>query len=106
MLLLFFSLGRYVPHVLKPVRLGYGVEEVDVVVLGTTVMGTEVMIVEPWELVVVRFANEVAVVGAVLFVVAEVLVPELEVLLASDDCAAEGVGEKEERTERRKRRRE
>ena len=92
---------------LNPVRLGYGVEEVDVDVLGTTVMGTEVMIVEPWELVVVRFANEVAVVDAVPFVVAEVSMPEVEeVLLASEDCAAEGVGEKDERTERRKRRRE
>jgi hypothetical protein len=55
---------------------------------------------------VVRFANEVVVGDAVLFVVAEELLLEVEELVESEDCAAEGVGEKEERTERRKRRRE
>jgi hypothetical protein len=58
---------------------------------------------------VVRFAYEVAEVDAVLFVVAEMSLPELEGLVASNDvegdCAAEGVGEKEGRRERRMRKR-
>jgi hypothetical protein len=46
--LFIFSLRLYIPHVLKPVRLGNAVEELVVgVMLGTMVMGTEVMIVEP-----------------------------------------------------------
>ena len=59
----------------------------------------------------VRFPNEVAVVDAVLFVVAEVLetlLPELEVVssgVGAGDCAAERVGEKEGRREKRKRKR-
>jgi hypothetical protein len=88
---------RDVPHVGYPVRLGYGVEEVAVgVVLGVTVIGTEVTIVEPCALVVARLANDVA--GTVLpdgafplemlpdcgAVVPEGSVDELE------DCAAEG----------------
>jgi len=56
---------------------------------------------------VVRFANEVAEVDAVLFVVVEVL-PEVGGLVVVSggveaDCAAEGVGEKERRRERRMR---
>jgi hypothetical protein len=54
---------------------------------------------------VVRFANEVGVVDAVLFVVTEMSLPELGGLVI-DDCAAVGVGEKEGRRERRKRKRE
>ena len=45
----------------------------------------------------VRFANEVAVAGAVLFVVTVLLsLPELEGLMVvsgAEDCAAEGAGE-------------
>jgi hypothetical protein len=42
------SVRQSVTHVLKPVRLGNAVEELVVgVMLGTMVMGTEVMIVEP-----------------------------------------------------------
>jgi len=76
-------------------------------------MGTEVTIVEPWELVVVRFANDVGVTDAVLFVEAELLeasLPELGRLVVvtggveSGDCAEEGLGEKKRR-ERRERKR-
>lgn len=72
-------------------RLGYGVEAVAVWdVLGVMVMGMDVTIVEPCELVVVRFPNEVLLVAAGLL---EFSLPEL-VLGAGDeseDCAAEGV---------------
>lgn len=78
-----------------------------------TVMGTEVTIVEPWELVVVRFANDVGVADAVLFVEAGLLetsLPELGGLVVvtggvePGDCAEEGV-RKKERREKRKRKR-
>jgi hypothetical protein len=69
-------------------------------------MGTEVTIVEPWALVVVRFAKVVGVVDAVLFVEAgllETLLPELEgLVVVIGDCAKEGVGEKEERRKRKR----
>jgi len=61
---------------------------------------------------VVRFANVVGVVDAVLFVEAGLLetsLPELGGLVVvtggeeSEDCAEEGMGEKEGRRERRKR---
>jgi len=63
---------------------------------------------------VVRFAYEVAVAVAdvVLFVVGVLLetsLPELEVVpsgVEAEDCATEGVGEKEGRREKRKRKRE
>lgn len=60
----------------------------------------------------VRFANEVAVVDAVLFVVAVLLetsLPELVVVssgVESEDCAAERVGDKGGRSEKRKMKRE
>ena len=75
-------------------------------------MGIEVTIVEPWALVVVRFANVVGVGDAVLFVEAGLLetsLPELGELVVvsggmeSENCAEEGVGEKEGRRERKKR---
>jgi hypothetical protein len=81
------------------VRLGNGAEEVEVgLVLGATVIGMEVTIVEPCELVVVRFAKEVAVEDAVLLVVVAALLETSLVVVVSggverEDCAEEGVGE-------------
>jgi hypothetical protein len=79
-----------------PLRLGYGIEEVAVgVVIGVTVMGIEVRIVEPWAFVVVKFTKEV--VGAVTVApVPEMLLPEggaIELVGSAEesrDCAAEG----------------
>ncbi len=96
-----------VPHAGYPERLGYGGEDVVAgVVLGATVIGMAVTIVEPCALVVVRLANEV--VGApVLALLAEASAAELDGngAVASDGVAGPRAAEGAAVRGRRKRRR-